>query len=175
MNRDIQDIISDYWNCAYQQGLERREHDDQKGTAQRLESELQAAVATLTAERLTVIGRIAELEGQVQSALTCAPDCQHVGPVRVALVAAKAEIKVADEESAGLHLKCIGYLSQIIAVQKEAEAANSRAERLEKAMEGARSTLSMGHTVREREAYSIILKALAAEKGEENGCEKERF
>lgn len=51
MIRNIQDILSDYWNCVYQQGLDRREHDDENGTAQKLEDELQEFVRSAGKER----------------------------------------------------------------------------------------------------------------------------
>lgn len=68
--RDIQAIITDYWNCAYQQGLEYREHDDEKGTAQRLEDELQAWVAAHSTPHTYAQGQEREEDCQCRRTLS---------------------------------------------------------------------------------------------------------
>jgi hypothetical protein len=40
MSEKLKTLIGEYWDCAYQQGLEHREHDDEAGTAQRLHYEI---------------------------------------------------------------------------------------------------------------------------------------
>lgn len=51
MSRDIREIIDEYWDCAYKQGFDRRDHDDEQGTAQALESELAATISSLEKQK----------------------------------------------------------------------------------------------------------------------------
>lgn len=43
--QQLDDAIEAFWNVAYQQGLERRIHDDKEGSAQRAEDNLRRAIA----------------------------------------------------------------------------------------------------------------------------------
>ena len=49
-NEKILALIDEYWNIAYQQGVEGRSHDNEAGDAQRVLSEITAALALLPGE-----------------------------------------------------------------------------------------------------------------------------
>lgn len=50
-DEDLAELLGNYWCAAYDQGVEQRSHDDERGTAQAAETAILAYVASLRRER----------------------------------------------------------------------------------------------------------------------------
>lgn len=65
--RSFDELLEAYWACAYQEGLEKREHDNETGDAQRTLADLLDAWQQKERETIAQAERIVVLEAALQS------------------------------------------------------------------------------------------------------------
>ncbi|MDE3796937.1 hypothetical protein I7G59_06265 [Sinorhizobium meliloti] len=125
-DNNLEVALDAFWNVAYQQGQEQRGHDDEEGTAQKVEDDLRSAIAAIAASRIRscLLDKPEAVEGDAGEVptgvlndmlLARAPDCrwtiasilkqhglnyrQRLDYMRAALVASRATVP-ADTDAA---------------------------------------------------------------------------